>query len=236
MKFRTFAQKSKVFSLVYHKMSAIKTEALSKLSDEDFLRRRFKENQGYELNLDNPQTFCEKLQWLKLYDRKPIYTVMADKYKAKTFVAECVGEEYVVPLYGVWKCFDDIDFSKLPDQFVLKCNHDCGSVVICKDKKDLRINAVRKRFEKALAKNYYYVGREWPYKNIEPVIIAEKYLGDNGGKGIVDYKVFCYNGSARSIEVCTNRVSGKHNETHFDREWNRLPFATSCPIDKEEIK
>lgn len=170
------------------------------LSDERYLKLLFKSNLGYSLNLDNPQTFNEKLNWIKLYDRKPIYTMMVDKYEAKKYVASIIGEEYVIPTLGVWGRFEDIDFDSLPKQFVLKCTHDSGGLVICRDKDKLDVEAARKKINRSMKTNYYLFGREWPYKNIKPRIIAEKYMTDCGN-GLRDYKFFTFDGEPRFMYI-----------------------------------
>ena len=129
-----------------------------------------------KLNLKTPQTFNEKLQWLKIYDRKPIYTTMVDKYEVKNYVADKIGDEYIIPTLGVWDSFDEIDFDSLPDQFVLKCTHDSGGLVICKDKSKLNKEKAKKKIELSLNRNYYYHGREWAYKDVKPRVIAEKLI------------------------------------------------------------
>jgi len=150
---RAFSNPWKFFSmLARHHM-------LDWMPDKPYLKLLYRSQFGKKLDLNNPETFNEKLQWLKLYDRKPIYTTMVDKYEAKKFVAERIGEEYVVPTYGVWEKFDDIDFSSLPNQFVLKCTHDSGGLVICKDKSVLDLNAAKKKIEASLKNNYYLQGR-----------------------------------------------------------------------------
>ena len=142
-------------------------------------------------NLRNPKTFNEKLQWLKIYDRKSEYTVMVDKYAAKQYVADRIGEQYIIPTLGVWENFDDIDFESLPNQFVLKCTHDSGGLVVYKDKSKLDKAAAKEKIEKSLKRNYYWSGREWPYKNVPPRIIAEKYMTDNCySDDFTDYKFF----------------------------------------------
>ena len=146
------------------------------LSDEKYLKFFYKLNMGKKLNLENPKTFNEKLQWLKLYDRKDIYTTMVDKYEVKRYVTDLIGEEYIVKNFGVWDSFDEIDFDKLPNQFVLKCTHDSGGLVICRDKSKLDIEKAKQKINKSLNRNYFYNGREWPYKNVKPRIIAEEYL------------------------------------------------------------
>jgi hypothetical protein len=182
---------------------------------------------GKRLNLNPPITFNEKLQWLKLHDRNPKYTDMVDKYEVKKIIAEKLGEEYVIPTLGVWERFEDIDFEQLPNQFVLKCTHDSGGLVICKDKSQMDMNAVRKKLNKCLACNYYYRTREYPYKNVKPRIIAEKYMVDESGTELKDYKFFCFNGGVRCLFVVVERFN--KNTKHpffkfFDRDFKGLPF------------
>ena len=164
------------------------------LSDINYIKILYKERIGKNLSLSNPQTFNEKLQWLKLNDRKDIYTTMVDKYEAKKYVATIIGEEYIIPTIGIYDKFDDIDFDELPDQFVMKCTHDSGGLVIVKDKKDLDISLAKKKINKSLKRNYYYAGREWPYKNIKPRILIEEYMEDKNSSSMKDYKFFCFNG------------------------------------------
>lgn len=146
------------------------------LSDKKYLEIIYKTRMGKKLNLDNPSTFNEKIQWLKLYDRKPEYTTMVDKYEVKKYIEEKIGDKYIIPTLGVWDKFDDIDFENLPEQFVLKCTHDSGSLVICKNKEQLDIPSAKNKLEEALKKNHYLGSKEWPYKNVKPRIIAEKYM------------------------------------------------------------
>ena len=144
-----------------------------RLSDEQCVKKMFRAKMGYELDLEHPKSFNEKLQWLKLYDHNPLYTTLVDKHEVKDYVASAIGKEYVIPTLGVWDRFEEIDFDALPDQFVLKCTHDSGGLVIVKDKSKLNIGAARKKINRSLKKNYYYYGREWPYKDVKPRIIAE---------------------------------------------------------------
>lgn len=167
------------------------------IPDEPYLKMVYRGYMGKRLDLENPTTFNEKIQWLKLHDHNPQYSRMVDKYEAKKYVAEIIGEEYIIPTLGVWEHFDDIDFDSLPDQFVLKCTHDSGGLVICRDKKQLDKAAAKKKIENCLKTNFYLTGREWPYKDVKPRIIAEKYMEDDGpqkNKSLVDYKFFCWNG------------------------------------------
>ena len=201
--------------------------------DDEYIRRLFKARFGFELDLDNPQTFNEKLQWLKLYDRKPEYTTMVDKYAAKQWVADRVGEEYIIPTLGVWENFDEIDFDSLPEQFVLKCTHDSGGVVIVRDKSQFDKKSARKKLNKCLRRNFYYKGREWPYKNVLPRIIAEQYMEDSATKTLNDYKLQCFAGKFDNIFVAEGRYSERGVRYHyFDREWNYLPY---CPYDDINI-
>ena len=201
------------------------------MPDEEFLKRYYKAVFGKELNLANPQTFSEKLQWLKLYNRKPEYTVMADKYEAKKYVADRIGEEYIIPTYGVWDHFDDIDFQSLPDSFVLKCTHDSGGVIICKDKNKLDKKAAKKMLEKCLKRNFYYVYREWQYKNIKPRIIAEKLMEDSSTKELRDYKFFTFSGVAKALFIASDRQDPTQDTKFdfFDMDFNHLDFRNGHP-------
>ncbi len=201
------------------------------MDDEAYIRRVFKYSLGYEPDLEHPKTFNEKLQWLKLHDHDPLYTRIVDKYEAKQYVAEKIGNQYIIPTYGVWDSFDEIDFSSLPGQFVLKCTHDSGGVVICRDKNSLDLADARKRIAASLKRNYYYTGREWPYKNVKPRILAEKLMlpGSAGEPSLTDYKLLCFDGKFDNIMVCEGRYSQRGVRFYFfDRGWNYLPY---CPYD-----
>lgn len=199
-----------------------------RLSDEELLKRRFYVCMKKELDLENPQTFNEKLQWLKLYDRKPEYTRMVDKLAVKQYIADVIGEEYVIPTLGVWDRFEDIDFDSLPDQFVLKCTHDSGGIVICRDKAKLDISKAKKRITASLKCDFYMRGREWPYKNVPKRIIAEKYLQDTAEDALTDYKFFCFNGVAKIMYI--SKDHGKDPRTNFfDMDFNPLPIRAKDP-------
>lgn len=201
-----------------------------KMSDEKYLKMMFKHMLGYELNLNNPQTFNEKLQWLKLYDRNPLYTQMVDKYEVRKYIAETIGEKYLIPLIGVWDKFEEIDFDILPNQFVLKCTHDSGGLVICKDKGKLDIGATKKKINKSLKRNYFYHSREWPYKNVKPRIICEMYMVDELCAELKDYKFMCFNGKVKCSFVCLNRNSPSGlNVDFYDMDWNPMPFERHYP-------
>lgn len=195
------------------------------MPDKEYLEKKFYVTMGYPLDLNNPQTFNEKLQWLKLYDRKPEYTMMVDKYKVREYIKEKLGEEYLIPLLGVWDKAEDIDFDKLPNQFVLKCNHNSGlGMYICKDKSKLtqkEIKVIRKNLTKGLQQDYYLTGREWPYKNVPRKIIAEKYMEDETGQ-LRDYKFYCFNGEPKIIMINSDREIGKTKADYFDMDFNWL--------------
>ena len=177
------------------------------------------------LNLKTPRTFSEKIQWLKLNDRKPIYSQFVDKYEVREYIKEKIGEEYLVPIYGIWENFDDIDFNMLPNQFVLKCTHDSGGIVICKDKENFNKIEAKKYIEKCLKNNFYYIAREWPYKNVKPRIIAEKYLESDRANGIVDYKFMCFNQKMKCCFACFDRDEKGHVLINiYDEKWNKMPF------------
>ena len=188
---------------------------LTWIPDRTYLRIMYHAKLGKKLNLANPITYNEKIQWLKLYNRNPQYTMMVDKFRVKQYVCDKVGSQYVIPLLGVWDSPEDIDISILPDQFVLKCNHDSGTVIICKDKANFDINGARKYLKKKMNRNYYRGGREWPYKNVERKIIAEPYLEDKKTGELRDYKFFCFNGKAKLLFVATDRQN-QSSETCFD--------------------
>jgi hypothetical protein len=195
------------------------------LPDEIFLKVMFRLCLGYPLNLKNPKTFNEKLQWLKLYNRNPLYSQLVDKYEVRSFVADKIGKEHLIPLLGVWNRFDEIDFSKLPNAFVLKCTHDSGNVIICRDKSKFDKTAAKKKIENSLKRNYYWAFREWPYKNVTPRIIAEQFMEVNPTIGLPDYKIFCFNGEPKIWFSITNRSNGDPKCDYFDLDGNHLPFV-----------
>ena len=188
------------------------------VSDKQFVKWSYYLTFHKRLNLDNPQSFSEKLQWLKLYDRHDEYTQVVDKCEAKKYVASKIGEEYIIPTLGVYNSFDEIDFDKLPDQFVLKCTHDSGGIAICRDKNTFDINAARKLLSRNKNRNKYWSSREYPYKNVEPKIIAEQYMEDSSG-GLVDYKFFCFNGYADCVMICLDRHLADPKFYFFDKNW-----------------
>lgn len=200
------------------------------IPDEPYLKMVYRGYVGKKLNLENPTTFNEKIQWLKLHDHNPLYTRMVDKYEAKKYVADIIGEEYIIPTLGVWDHFDDIDFEKLPDQFVLKCTHDSGGLVICRDKKQLDKTAAKKKIESSLKTDFYYTGREWPYKHVKPRIIAEQYMEDDETHDLRDYKIFSFDGVPKALFIATERGSKEETKfDFFDMDFKHLPFTNGHP-------
>lgn len=201
------------------------------LPDELYLRICFRIRLGYPLDLHAPRTFNEKIQWLKLHDQRPEYQQLVDKLAVRDYIQSRVGEQYLIPLLGIWDRAEDVDFSSLPNQFVLKCTHDSGSRVICQDKSELDQKVVRKKLARRLRRNYFWAGREWPYKNVTPRIIAEQYIANADGSPLVDYKFLCFNGEPKFIEAHFDRSSALRINT-YDLDWNLLPYyAVDCPND-----
>lgn len=194
-------------------------------ADKAYLKILYKYKLKKKLNIDNPKTFNEKLQWLKLYDRKPEYTKMVDKYEVKQYVKDIIGEEHIIKTLGVWNKFEDIDFNKLPNKFVLKCTHDSGSSVICTDKSKFDIEEAKKKINRYLKRKYFLNTREWPYKNVKPRILIENYMEDYKNEDLLDYKFMCFNGKVKCEFVCSERRSSEGLAVDFfDTNWNHLPF------------
>ncbi len=199
---------------------------LNWMPDKTYVRLGFRLAMKQRLNLKDPKTFSEKLQWLKLHDRKPEYTRMVDKYEAKQYIAQRVGEEYVIPTYGVWDNFDEIDFDTLPSQFVLKCTHDSGGLVICRDKTKLDLEKARNKITASLKCNYFWSNREWPYKNVKPRIIAEKLMWDERQQtSLVDYKFYCLNGEPKFLYISEGLEDHSTARISFvNPDWTPAPF------------
>lgn len=234
------------------------------MPDKEFYEKSYWLSYGKKLDLENPQGFSEKIMWLKLHDRKPLYTTLVDKYAVRHYIAEQVGEDYLIPLVGgPWESADEIDFDALPNQFVLKCTHDSGSVIVCRDKEHFDIAAAGKKLSRRLKRNYYYGNREWPYKDVPPRIIAEAYMHSEGvspcpagaasisaaqlqrERGLLDYRFMCFNGRVRALFLNVGVIDRQGHTTEncysnvYDREFRPLPVREEepnypIPIEKPE--
>ena len=208
------------------------------MDDKKFIEKMFKATMDYPLNLENPKSFNEKLQWLKLYDRNPLYTKLVDKYKVREYISEKIGEDYLIPLLGVWDDPEEIDFDSLPNKFVLKCNHNSGlGMCICTDKSKIDIKKVKNELKSGLAQNYYLNGREWPYKNVSRKIICEKYMTDETGKNLRDYKFYCFDGKPKIVGIYQDRNSDKETTGDFfdmNFEWVDLKFGMPNALNKPQ--
>lgn len=207
---------------------------LNWIPDEYYLKLIYKARTGQKLNLINPQGYNEKLQWIKLYDRRPEYTIMVDKYTVRGYVEKKIGDEYLIPLLGVWDNPEEIEVDKLPEQFVLKCTHDSGSIQICRDKKNFDISSAKKTLKNRIKKGTYWATREWPYKNVKARVIAEKYMEDESQKELKDYKVLCFNGQPRLIQLHRGRYS-EHTQDFYDTKWNKTNITQGLPLSSEII-
>lgn len=205
------------------------------MKDETFIKWEYFSGMRKFPDLKSPKTYNEKLQWLKLNDKHSEYTIMVDKYEAKEYVKKIIGEEYIIPTLGVWDNFDEIDFDKLPNQFVLKTTHDSGGIVVCKDKTKLDLNVARKKLEKSLQHNFFYEHREYPYKDVKPRIIAEKFMVDESGTELKDYKFFCFDGIVKMLFVATDRPFDTRFD-FYDTDFKHLPFKQGHPLATKEIR
>ena len=201
-------------------------KSLRFLPDKTYTKLYYRLRVGRPLNTKNPTTLNEKLQWLKFNYRFPLQSIVSDKLLVRDYVAEKIGAEYLIPLLGTWENYDDVDFDKLPEKFVLKCNHDSGGLVVCTDKSKLDHKEARNRVEKSLKSNFFYIGREYQYRNIKPRIICEQFISDNG-KVPMDYKIYCFNGKPDVILVCKDRFCDNTHRAsylYFDQEWRFQPL------------
>ena len=198
--------------------------------DDMHLKMMYRASIGERLNLEDPKTFNEKLQWLKIHDRNPLYTTLVDKYRVKQWVADRIGEEHVTKTYAMWESAEDIDITGLPERFVLKTNHDCGGVAICRDRSTFDLESAKKKLAKHLKINYFWRTREWPYKNVRPCVFAEEYLEPaEEASDLTDYKLMCFGGKVRCEFTCTDRAKGSLHVDFFDTDWNHLPFTRHYP-------
>ena len=217
-------------------MKIFKAKYFKFLPDKTYIKLKYFVNFHKRLNLKNPQTFNEKLNWLKLYDRNEIYTKMVDKYEAKEYVANIIGDEYIISTLGVYEKFDEINFDDLPNQFVIKCTHDSGGLVICRDKEKLDFNYAKMKIEKCLKNNYFYDNREWPYKNVKPRIIIEKYMEDSKSKELNDYKFFCFNGIPKYMFIAVDRSKHDTKFNFYDMDFKLLNIKQHYPNSKLKIE
>lgn len=209
---------------------AIQHELFKWLPDKPYLKLLYWCYMHKKLNLNNPQTYNEKLQWLKLYDRKPIYTIMVDKYEAKRFVADIIGEEYIIPTLGVWDAPEKIEFDKLPEKFVLKSTHDSGGIMIIDKKRGYDRSKVISFFQSRLKQGTYEKQREWPYKDVPRRIIAEQYMEDTKTSELRDYKFFCFNGEVKALFIATDRQSDRPTAfDFFDPDYNWIDLRHGHP-------
>lgn len=200
---------------------------LNFLSSKTYIKILWYLRYGKKIDLNNPKTFNEKTQWLKLNDHNPEYKNLVDKKLVKDYIAENLGSQYLIPT--LWEGINpnDIPYDKLPKQFVIKCTHGSHCNIICKDKDKLDIKKTNRKLKKWLKMNWYWYGREWVYKDLKPSIIIEKYMEDKKYKELVDYKFYCFNGRPKVIDVCTQRYSEDVMcETYMDENWNWLGFIT----------
>lgn len=215
----------------YYACELILNQLAPLFSDERFVKWKYYLNFHKKLDLENPKTFNEKLQWLKLYNKHEEYTQMVDKYEAKKYVASIIGEEYIIPTIGVYNAFEEIDINSLPKQFVIKCTHNSGGLYICKDKDIFDFSKVSNQIKKWLAKNPFWGNREYPYKNVKPRIIIEKYMEQEDGESLRDYKVLCFHGKAKLIEFHRFRNTKKQTQDFYDRDWNKLNISQSADFN-----
>lgn len=207
--------------------------------DKLYLKIQYFNLFGKKLNLRDPQNFNEKLQWLKLYNRQPQYTDMVDKTKVKQIVSKIIGEEHIIPTLGVYDRFDDIPFDELPENFVLKCTHDSGSICVCKDRESFDIEEARKKINSFLRENYFYSCREWPYKNVKPRIIVEPFYDSLGKPNSIEYKITCFNGHLGFSTICKGIAHDTYEartNDHYDKDFNILPFYVYYKNSDNPIK
>ena len=208
------------------------------LPDKFYVELMFRLKMGYWLDLKHPNTFNEKLQWLKLYNKKPEYTMMVDKYAVKDYVTSIIGEKFIIPTLGVWNKPEEIDWDKLPERFVLKTTHGGGSngVVICKDKSRFDSKRAIEKLNKSLKQDIFKTLREWPYKDVPKRIIAETYMEDSQTKELPDYKFFCFDGEVKALFIATERGSGDVKFDYFDRFFNHLDLIQQHPMSGRNIE
>ena len=209
---------------------------LNGMPDNPYLQIFYYAEFGKFIDFKNPKTFNEKLNWLKLYYRRPDLITLVDKYEVKKYIADKIGEQYVIPTLGVWDKFEDINFNELPNQFVLKCTHDSGGLVVCKDKSKLNLKEVKAKIEKSLTNNYYLWTREWSYKGVKPRIIAEKYMEDQETGELRDYKFFCFNGEPKLMFVASERGLKNTKFDFYDMQFHHMNIVQHYPNSEYSIE
>lgn len=221
---------NKIKKILIKNITYLGAKNLIKIPDKIYLQLKYETIIGNKLNLVEPKTFNEKLQWLKLYDRNPKYINMVDKYEAKQYVSNLIGNQYIIPTLGIYNKFEEINFEKLPNEFVLKPTHTSGDIYVCKNKENINLKELKRLTSKWLKRNYYYVHREWPYKNIKPRLIIEKYMKEENKEELTDYKFMCFNGKVKCSFVCLDRYSKDGLKVDFyDINWKKLPFSRHYP-------
>ncbi len=240
IKINNYRSKNKLFDLALAPVSAIAHTWITlrrklyepTLSNEAFFRYKYKTRFNQALPLENPLSFNQKIQWRKLYEKNPLFTILADKYAVRQYVADRVGEQYLIPLVDYCQSTDEMDYANYPNHIVIKATHDCGSVILIRDKKDIQESAIKKQLNKALDINFYSFNREWHYKDIPPAIIVEKMLLDENGNIPFDFKLHTFGGKVEWIQV----ANPSHTcNTMFDADWKRLPFSYLNQIDETPI-
>ena len=209
---------------------------LNWMPDKPYLQIFYYAEFGKFIDFKNPKTFNEKLNWLKLYYRRSDLITLVDKYEVKKYIADKIGEQYVIPTLGVWDKFEDINFNEFPNQFVLKCTHDSGGLVVCKDKSKLNLKEVKAKIEKSLTNNYYLWTREWPYKGVKPRIIAEKYMEDQETGELRDYKFFCFNGEPKLMFVASERGLKNTKFDFYDMQFHHMNIVQHYPNSEYSIE
>ncbi len=202
------------------------------IPDKLYLKLQYRHHFNKNLNLKDPKNFNEKIQWLKLNDRKPEYVKYVDKYEVRKYIKDTIGEKYLIPLMGVYDSVEEIDWRSLPDSFVLKCTHGSSSNIICKNKAELDMEDAKLKLTGWLSKNWFWYGREWPYKNVKPRIICEKYMVDESNVELKDYKIFCFNGEPKLIQVDFNRFKN-HQRNLYDINWDYVEASIKYPTNAE---
>lgn len=225
------------FDRVFNKVLSSISPSYALRQDRIAIENIWKSLMDYPLNLKDPKTFCEKIQWIKLYDRNPLYHKLVDKYEVKKWVADRIGEKHVVKCYGIWNSIDEIDFNTLPDAFVLKCTHSSGGITIVKDKSKLNIEEVREKIEPFLyIKSWYNAYKEWAYKDVPARIIAEEYIDSLGDASSVEYKINCMNGEVKLIRVCSGIAHGDNSQWFIDcysKNGDKIPISIQPAYEEE---